>query len=81
MLGTDTDAIDRSEDRERFNALVNKLALRQPRSGLARTAEDAVRIGQDIGYPVIVRPSYVIGGRVWRWSTRPKLWSDTSRRR
>ena len=63
VLGTDTDAIDRSEDRERFNALVNKLELRQPRSGLARNTEDAVRIGQEIGYPVIVRPSYVIGGR------------------
>ena len=63
VLGTDSDAIDRAEDRERFNALVDKLALRQPRSGLARTASDAVTIAQEIGYPVIVRPSYVIGGR------------------
>jgi carbamoyl-phosphate synthase large subunit len=63
ILGTPTDAIDRAEDRERFGALVRKLGLRQPRNGLARTEAEALRIAEAIGFPIIVRPSYVLGGR------------------
>jgi len=63
ILGTPTDAIDRAEDRERFGALVTELGLRQPRNGLARTQEEAREIAAGIGFPIIVRPSYVLGGR------------------
>ncbi len=63
LLGTSADAIDRAEDRERFDALLTKLALKRPKSGIARGVEDAFRIADEIGYPVLVRPSYVLGGR------------------
>jgi carbamoyl-phosphate synthase large subunit len=63
ILGTPPDAIDRAEDRERFNALVHKLGLRQPQGVLARGVEQAVAGAARIGYPVLVRPSYVLGGR------------------
>ncbi|MBM4125510.1 MAG: carbamoyl-phosphate synthase large subunit, partial [Nitrospira sp.] len=63
ILGTSPDAIDLAEDRERFRDLLDKLALRQPASGTARSASDAARIAASIGYPVMVRPSYVLGGR------------------
>lgn len=63
ILGTTPDAIDRAEDRERFSALITALGLRQPRNGTARSDEDACAIAAQIGYPVIVRPSYVLGGR------------------
>ena len=63
ILGTTTDAIDRAEDRERFGAMLDKLGIKQPRNGLARTHEEAVAIAESIGYPIIVRPSYVLGGR------------------
>jgi carbamoyl-phosphate synthase large subunit len=63
LLGTSADAIDRAEDRERFDALLSKLSLKRPRSGIARGREDALRIAESIGYPVLVRPSYVLGGR------------------
>ncbi len=66
ILGTSPDAIDRAEDRERFRELLNKLKLRQPASGTARSAAEAVRIAAEIGYPVMVRPSYVLGGRAMR---------------
>jgi carbamoyl-phosphate synthase large subunit len=66
ILGTSPDAIDRAEDRERFRELLNKLALRQPASATARSAAEAVRIATKIGYPVMVRPSYVLGGRAMR---------------
>ncbi|MSQ77658.1 MAG: carbamoyl-phosphate synthase large subunit [Nitrospiraceae bacterium] len=66
ILGTSPDAIDRAEDRERFRELLNKLNLRQPASGTARSAGEAVRIAAGIGYPVMVRPSYVLGGRAMR---------------
>ncbi len=66
ILGTSPDAIDRAEDRERFRELLNKLKLRQPASGTARSVVEAVRIATTIGYPVMVRPSYVLGGRAMR---------------
>lgn len=63
IIGTSPDAIDEAEDRERFAALVEKLNLQQPRNGLATSEEEAVNIASQIGYPVLVRPSYVLGGR------------------
>ncbi len=63
ILGTTPDAIDHAEDRERFQALIQKLGLRQPANGTATTIEGAVRIAESIGYPVVIRPSYVLGGR------------------
>src|SRR5690606_15358319 len=63
ILGTSPDAIDRAEDRERFSALIEKLGLRQPENGIARSTEEAHAVAERIGYPVMVRPSYVLGGR------------------
>ncbi|MGM0586514.1 MAG: carbamoyl-phosphate synthase large subunit, partial [Pseudomonadota bacterium] len=63
ILGTTPDAIDLAEDRERFQALLNKLGLKQPRNGIATSHESALRIAQEVGYPVVIRPSYVLGGR------------------
>ncbi|WP_260599233.1 carbamoyl-phosphate synthase large subunit [Sphingomonas endolithica] len=63
ILGTSPDAIDLAEDRERFSALVTKLELRQPANGLARSRDEAVAAAERIGYPVLMRPSYVLGGR------------------
>jgi carbamoyl-phosphate synthase large subunit len=63
ILGTPPDAIDRAEDRERFAAMLARLQLRQPANGIARTVEEALRVALTIGYPVLVRPSYVLGGR------------------
>jgi len=63
ILGTSPDAIDLAEDRERFADLVEKLGLKQPANGLARTRDEAVKIAERIGYPVLMRPSYVLGGR------------------
>ncbi|HEV8320900.1 MAG TPA: carbamoyl-phosphate synthase large subunit [Myxococcota bacterium] len=63
VLGTPPDAIDRAEDRERFAELLRKLDLRQPVSGTARNAAEAREVAARIGYPVMVRPSYVLGGR------------------
>ena len=63
ILGTSPDSIDLAEDRERFAALINQLGLKQPDNGIARSAEEAVRVAESIGYPVLMRPSYVLGGR------------------
>ncbi len=63
ILGTPADAIDRAEDRERFAQLLRKLGLRQPENGTARDIAAALRLAANIGYPVLVRPSYVLGGR------------------
>jgi carbamoyl-phosphate synthase large subunit len=63
ILGTSADAIDIAEDRERFAVLLQKLGIRQPENGIARSAEQAEAIAERIGYPIIIRPSYVLGGR------------------
>jgi len=63
ILGTSPDAIDLAEDRERFRVLLNRLRLRQPRSGIATSLESARAIADEIGYPIVIRPSYVLGGR------------------
>ena len=63
IIGTSPDAIDRAEDRERFQQLVEKLGLRQPSNRVASESEQGIRRAQDIGYPIVVRPSYVLGGR------------------
>ncbi|BDG06603.1 carbamoyl-phosphate synthase large subunit [Anaeromyxobacter oryzae] len=63
IFGTTPDAIDRAEDRERFAELIEKLGLKQPRNGVARSAEEAFAVARRIGYPAMVRPSYVLGGR------------------
>ena len=63
ILGTSPDSIDRAEDRERFKELLHRLGLRQPANGTATSVDGAVAIAHQIGYPVIVRPSYVLGGR------------------
>ena len=63
IIGTSPDSIDRAEDRERFKELLDLLDLRQPPNGIARSTEDAESIAERIGYPVLLRPSYVLGGR------------------
>jgi len=63
ILGTSPDSIDLAEDRERFAKLVDRLGLRQPANGIARNREEALTIAERIGYPVLLRPSYVLGGR------------------
>jgi carbamoyl-phosphate synthase large subunit len=63
IIGTSADAIDRAEDRERFGDVMTKLALRAPRWGIARNLDEARRVAVEIGFPVMVRPSYVLGGR------------------
>ncbi len=63
ILGTSPDSIDLAEDRERFNKLVSDLGLKQPAGAITRSAEEAVHSANSIGYPVVVRPSYVLGGR------------------
>ncbi|MGA1180938.1 MAG: carbamoyl-phosphate synthase large subunit, partial [Marivivens sp.] len=63
ILGTTPDAIDLAEDRERFQQLVIKLGLKQPVNGIASTDEEALQIAEEIGFPLVIRPSYVLGGR------------------
>jgi carbamoyl-phosphate synthase large subunit len=63
ILGTSADAIDLAEDRKRFQKLLNELGLKQPRNATAMTAGQAIEAAREIGYPVILRPSYVLGGR------------------
>jgi carbamoyl-phosphate synthase large subunit len=66
IVGTSPDSIDRAEDRKRFQQFLQKLNLQQPANGTARTTEEALAIAERIGYPVVVRPSYVLGGRAMR---------------
>ncbi|KZX50331.1 carbamoyl phosphate synthase large subunit [Halioglobus sp. HI00S01] len=63
IIGTTPDAIDRAEDRERFQQMINKLGLKQPANTTVRSTEEAVEAAAEIGYPLVVRPSYVLGGR------------------
>jgi len=63
ILGTEPDAIDLAEDRERFQKLLRKLKLKQPNNGLASSLEEAVAVSKDVGFPLVIRPSYVLGGR------------------
>ncbi|MGD2160661.1 MAG: carbamoyl-phosphate synthase large subunit [Gammaproteobacteria bacterium] len=63
IIGTTPDCIDLAEDRERFQQLINELGLKQPPNRLARAPEQAVQLAEEIGYPLVVRPSYVLGGR------------------
>ncbi|GKV28789.1 hypothetical protein SLEP1_g37794 [Rubroshorea leprosula] len=63
IWGTSPDSIDAAEDRERFNAILKELNIEQPKGGIAKSEDDALAIASDIGYPVVVRPSYVLGGR------------------
>ncbi len=63
ILGTSPDAIDLAEDRERFQKLLRQLDLKQPANGIARSEDEALRVAEGIGYPLVVRPSYVLGGR------------------
>ncbi|MBL4823799.1 MAG: carbamoyl-phosphate synthase large subunit [SAR324 cluster bacterium] len=63
LLGTPFESIDRAEDREKFADMLTKLKLKQPLNGLARSLKDAEKIAEEIGYPILVRPSYVLGGR------------------
>jgi len=63
ILGTSVDAIDLAEDRERFKELLQKIDLRQPENGIANSKQEAIEITKKIGFPVVIRPSYVLGGR------------------
>jgi carbamoyl-phosphate synthase large subunit len=63
IIGTSPDSIDVAEDRERFQALVKEIGLKQPANATARTEEQAVRLAREVGFPLVVRPSYVLGGR------------------
>ena len=66
IIGTSPDAIDRAEDRKRFQQFLQKLGLRQPANGTASTLDEALAVAGEIGYPVVMRPSYVLGGRDMR---------------
>jgi carbamoyl-phosphate synthase large subunit len=66
ILGTQPDSIDRAEDRKLFQAMLNKLDLVQPANGTALNVDDALKVAETIGYPVVVRPSYVLGGRAMK---------------
>ncbi|HTL47264.1 MAG TPA: carbamoyl-phosphate synthase large subunit [Verrucomicrobiae bacterium] len=63
ILGTSAEAIDIAEDRDKFKKLLEKIKLKQPANGIAYNLNDAIRISKDIGYPIVIRPSYVLGGR------------------
>ena len=66
IIGTSPESIDRAEDRDLFAAMLKKLGLRQPDNGIAYSYQDAVKVARDIGYPVMVRPSFVLGGRAMK---------------
>ncbi|MCA9798561.1 MAG: carbamoyl-phosphate synthase large subunit [Cyanobacteria bacterium HKST-UBA04] len=66
LLGTSLDSIDEAEDRQRFSAVLKELGLKAPASGTARSADEAFAVARQVGYPLIVRPSYILGGRAMR---------------
>src|SRR5271163_2724782 len=72
IIGTSPDAIDRAEDRERFQKLLQALGLRQPPNRTARAEDEALRLAEEIGYPLVVRPSYVLGGRAMEIVHEPR---------
>ncbi len=76
ILGTSPDAIDLAEDRERFARLVDKLGLKQPANGIARSRDEAIAVAERIGYPVLTRPSYVLGGRAMEIVDGPNQLED-----
>ncbi|MFT3975651.1 MAG: carbamoyl-phosphate synthase large subunit [Sphingomonas bacterium] len=76
ILGTSPDAIDLAEDRERFAALVARLKLLQPSNGIARSREEALAVAERVGYPVLMRPSYVLGGRAMEIVDGPSQLED-----
>jgi carbamoyl-phosphate synthase large subunit len=80
ILGTSPDSIDLAEDRQRFGALLEELGIPAPRWGTARSLEEARTIAGDIGYPVLVRPSYVLGGRAMFVTHDEETLADTMRR-
>ncbi len=63
IIGTSPDAIDRAEDRERFQQMIQNLGLKQPSNAIVRSTEEAINVAEQVGYPLVVRPSYVLGGR------------------
>ena len=63
IIGTSTDAIDLAEDRDRFSEVLNKLNINQPKNGFAKSVDETINIAESIGFPVLIRPSYVLGGR------------------
>jgi carbamoyl-phosphate synthase large subunit len=80
ILGTSPDSIDRAEDRKRFKEILHKLNLRQPESGTAMSVDEAIKEASKIGYPVMVRPSYVLGGRAMEIVYDEKRLNDYMRR-
>ncbi|MCG8531152.1 MAG: carbamoyl-phosphate synthase large subunit, partial [Desulfovibrionales bacterium] len=66
IIGTSPESIDRAEDRDQFQAMLEKLGLRQPENGIAHSYDEAVKVAREIGYPVMVRPSFVLGGRAMK---------------
>ena len=66
ILGTSVNSIDAAEDRERCEAVAKKLGLRQPNNGVVRTLDEAASLAKSLGYPVLVRPSYVLGGQAMK---------------
>ncbi|MET4897293.1 carbamoyl-phosphate synthase large subunit [Sphingomonadaceae bacterium jetA1] len=76
ILGTSPDAIDLAEDREQFAALVDKLKLLQPKNGIARSREEALLVAERVGYPVLMRPSFVLGGRAMEIVDGPQQLED-----
>ena len=76
ILGTSPDAIDLAEDRERFSRLVDRLGLLQPANGIARSRAEALKVAERIGYPVLTRPSYVLGGRAMEIVDGPAQLAD-----
>ena len=83
ILGTNPNAIDLAEDRERFQQLIKRLGLRQPENDIAHSAEEARSITEKVGLPVVIRPSYVLGGRamevVWQMADLDRYMSDAVR--